>query len=70
MLGLCGEGGMRWERFEGDWRSGFDGLQGGVSNFSPSLRLWGVLERGGELMRLAGYMDSSLVVTHNLSRPR
>lgn len=53
MLGLWGEGGMRCKRFEGDWRSGFDGLQGGVRNFSPSLRLWGVLERGGELLQIS-----------------
>ena len=44
---------MRWERFEGDWRSGFDGLQGGVRNSSLSFRLWGVLERGGELLKIS-----------------
>ena len=53
MLGLWGEGGIRWRRLEGDWSSGFEGLWGGVVSNFLSLSfclLWGVLERGGELM--------------------
>lgn len=44
---------MRLKRLEGDRSPSFDGLLGGVITLSLSFRLWGVLERGGELMKLA-----------------
>lgn len=49
MLGLWGEGGIRWKDFVGDRSIGLAGLDGGVRGLSPGAYLCGVRERGGEL---------------------
>lgn len=49
MLGLWGEGGIRWKDFVGDRSMGLGGLDGDVRGLSPKAYLCGVRERGGEL---------------------
>jgi len=49
MLGLWGEGGMRWKDFVGDRSMALGRLDGGVRGLSSRACLCGVRECGGEL---------------------
>ncbi len=58
MLGLWGEGGMRWKDLVGDRSIDLGALDGGVRGLSSGACLCGVRERGGELRGISNQWGS------------
>lgn len=54
--------------FEGDWKTVFEGINGGVCGRKSSLGLCGDLDRGGELTNVSTYCTDQIHnVTHNFN---